>query len=82
KLKDLASSCQVICITHLQQIASQAEHHFKVFKEMSDKRMVTKIKKLNAQDKIEEIARLISGKKITPMALKQAAEMIKEGKGD
>jgi DNA repair protein RecN (Recombination protein N) len=82
KLKDLASSCQVICITHLQQIVSQAEHHFKVFKEMSDKRMVTRIKRLNAQEKVEEIARLISGKKITPMALKQAAEMIKEGKGD
>jgi DNA repair protein RecN (Recombination protein N) len=80
KLKSLACDCQVICITHLQQIASQADHHFKVFKEMSEKRMITKLKQLNSTERVEEIARLISGKKITPIALKQAAQMIEEGK--
>ena len=82
KLKTLASTCQVICITHLQQIASQADHHFKVFKELSGKRMITKLNKLTSSEKIEEIARLISGKKITQTALKQAEQMIEEGKGD
>ncbi len=76
-LKKLASSHQVIVITHLQQIASQADHHFKVFKESSKGRTVTKIKKLKEGERVEEIARMISGERIGELALKQAREMIK-----
>jgi DNA repair protein RecN (Recombination protein N) len=76
-LKNLASSHQVIVITHLQQIASQADHHFKVFKESSKGRTVTQIKKLKEEERVKEIARMISGEKISELTLKQAKEMIK-----
>jgi DNA repair protein RecN (Recombination protein N) len=76
-LKNLASSHQVIVITHLQQIASFADHHFKVFKESSKGRTVTQIKKLEDQERIKEIARMISGEKISELTLRQAKEMIK-----
>ncbi len=76
-LKNLASSHQVIVITHLQQIASLADHHFKVFKESLKGRTVTKIKKLKETERVKEIARMISGEKIGELALKQAQEMIK-----
>jgi DNA repair protein RecN (Recombination protein N) len=76
-LKNLASSHQVIVITHLQQIASFADHHFKVFKESSKGRTITQIKKLEDQERIKEIARMISGEKISELTLKQAKEMIK-----
>ncbi|KPL03453.1 MAG: hypothetical protein AMJ73_07010 [candidate division Zixibacteria bacterium SM1_73] len=76
-LKSLASSHQVIVITHLQQIASQADHHFKVFKESLKGRTVTKIKELKEGERVAEIARMISGEKISELALKQAKEMIR-----
>jgi DNA repair protein RecN (Recombination protein N) len=76
-LKNLASSHQVIVITHLQQIASFADHHFKVFKESSKGRTVTQIKKLKEEERVKEIARMISGEKISELALRQAKEMIK-----
>lgn len=76
-LRSLASSHQVIVITHLQQIASQADHHFKVFKESLKGRTVTKIKELKEGKRVAEIARMISGEKISELALKQAKEMIR-----
>ncbi|MBD3169183.1 MAG: DNA repair protein RecN [candidate division Zixibacteria bacterium] len=60
-LKELAGSHQVICITHLQQIASLADEHFCVAKKMSQKRTLTFVKKLEGEERISEIARLISG---------------------
>jgi DNA repair protein RecN (Recombination protein N) len=76
-LKNLASSHQVIVITHLQQIASLADHQFKVFKESLKGRTVTQIKKLEEEERVKEIARMISGEKISELTLKQAKEMIK-----
>lgn len=75
-LKALASSHQVLVITHLQQIASQADHHFKVFKESVKGRTVTKIKRLNKEERVKEIARMISGEKVSQLTLRQAKEMI------
>jgi DNA repair protein RecN (Recombination protein N) len=76
-LKDLGFSHQVIVITHLQQIASQADHHFKVFKEGIKGRTVTRIKHLDPEERVKEIARMISGEKVSQVTLKQAKEMIK-----
>ncbi len=76
-LKGLASLHQVIVITHLQQIASEADHHFKVFKERAKARTVTRIKKLDQEERVKEIARMISGEKISQLTLRQAKEMIK-----
>ena len=75
-LKALASSHQVLVITHLQQIASQADHHFKVFKESVKGRTVTKIKRLNKEERVKEVARMISGEKVSQLTLRQAKEMI------
>lgn len=79
RLKRLASSRQVICITHLQQIASQAQHHYKVEKAIQRKRTETRIHKLTKEERVEEIARMLAGKRISPAALEQAQEMIREG---
>jgi len=76
-LKDLGSSHQVIVITHLQQIASQADHHFSVFKESAKGRTVTKIRILDRDERVKEIARMISGEKVSPVTLRQAKEMLK-----
>ncbi|MDH4222622.1 MAG: DNA repair protein RecN [candidate division Zixibacteria bacterium] len=78
KMKALSSNHQIICITHLQQIASQAEHHFKVHKEISKNRTVTRIKLLSKEERIKEIARMMAGKKISELTLEHAAEMIEE----
>lgn len=76
-LKNLGLAHQVIVITHLQQIASQGDHHFKVFKETMKGRTVTRIVKLDAEERVKEIARMISGEKVSPTTLKQAKEMIR-----
>jgi DNA repair protein RecN (Recombination protein N) len=77
RLRSLSSNHQIICITHLQQIASFAQHHFRVFKETEKNRTVTKIKELNEKERVKEIARMISGEKISELTLRHAKEMIK-----
>ncbi|MFH1335565.1 MAG: DNA repair protein RecN [Candidatus Zixiibacteriota bacterium] len=76
-LKNLGLTHQVIVITHLQQIASQADHHFKVFKETVKGRTVSRIKRLEKEEQVKEIARMISGEKISEVTMKQAQEMIR-----
>lgn len=78
RMKALSSTHQIICITHLQQIASQADYHFKVYKEVSKSRTITKIKLLSRDERIKEIARMMAGKKISDLTLEHAAEMIEE----
>ncbi len=78
-LKDLASAHQVIVITHLQQIASQADDHFRVSKESIKGRTVTRIKRLEKEERVEEIARMISGERVSRLSLSQAEEMIQDG---
>jgi DNA repair protein RecN (Recombination protein N) len=78
-LKDLASAHQIIVITHLQQIASQADDHFKVSKVNIKGRTVTRIKRLKKEERVEEIARMISGERVSQLSLSQAEEMIQDG---
>ncbi|HVP35481.1 MAG TPA: DNA repair protein RecN [Terriglobales bacterium] len=78
RMKTLSSTHQIICITHLQQIASQADFHFRVYKEVSKNRTLTKIKLLSREERIKEIARMIGGKKISDLSLEHAEEMIEE----
>jgi len=78
RMKALSSINQIICITHLQQIASRADYHFKVYKDVSKNRTITKIKLLSKNERIKEIARMISGEKISDLTLEHAAEMIEE----
>lgn len=75
-MKKMASHSQVIAITHLPQIAGQAGTHYKVSKESEGAKAVTRVLTLNKDERIQEIASLISGTKTTPAALKQAKELL------
>jgi DNA repair protein RecN (Recombination protein N) len=75
-LKNLSTYHQVISITHLPQIAGFADHHFSIEKVTQDKRVISSIKKLPESERITEIARLLSGEKITQASLNSARELI------
>ena len=78
KLKKLADHKQVFCITHLPQIAGLASAHFRVHKEVKGKRTHSGIRELAYEDRVEEVARMASGEKITESALEHAREMIQK----
>ncbi len=76
-MKTIGSKIQIISISHLPQVASRADHHFKVFKSNINDNIVSNITELNGQDRINEIASMISGEKITESAINQASELLK-----
>ena len=76
KLKLVAQSHQVVCITHLPQIASYAEQHFKVDKTVKNNRTFVAIDMLSAKERLEEIAEMIRGEEKTDVTRKQAKEML------
>lgn len=80
KLEKVAEGKQVFCITHLPQIAGLAAAHFLVQKSVKGNRTHSTIEELSYDERVEEIARMSGGEKITPAALKFAKEMIKSGK--
>ena len=67
---------QVITITHLPQVAAKGAHHFKVFKETKDGSTFTQLKKLASQDRISEVAQMLSGEALTEAALQHAKELL------
>jgi len=77
RLKRLAASSQVLCVTHLPQIASFADHHYRVDKREVRGRTVASIEELDAAGRTREIGRMLSGQKLTPEALQHAAQLIK-----
>lgn len=76
KLKGLAESHQIICITHLPQIASLSQEHYAVAKHVHRGRTISTIAHLTQQQKVEEIARLLGGASITPIVRQHAQEMV------
>jgi DNA repair protein RecN (Recombination protein N) len=80
KLSELARHHQVICITHLPQIAKFADHHFTIVKNVIKGRTTTAIKLLDRQDRYKEIARMLGGEEITRTTLDHAREMLEKGK--
>ncbi|MBC8312290.1 MAG: DNA repair protein RecN [Candidatus Marinimicrobia bacterium] len=72
----LAESHQILCITHLSQIAGKGDTHFKVSKNIKGERIVVNVDKLSKKDRIGEVATLISGRKITESSKKQAEELL------
>ncbi len=76
KLKSLSKTHQVICITHLPQIASMADTHFSIEKSVEKDRTSTGIKKLSKEKRVEEIARMLGGKSITSVSLTHARELL------
>jgi DNA repair protein RecN (Recombination protein N) len=77
KLKSLAQTSQVLCVTHLPQIASFADQHFLIEKRESAGRTKTSVRLLKPDERREELARMISGAKVTPESLKYAEQMLK-----
>ena len=75
-LKSLAKFYQVISITHLPQIAGLADHHFIVEKNTNDGRVISSIKKLTENERVKEVAKLMSGENITEASLEGARELI------
>ena len=80
KLAEMAKHKQLICITHLPQIAAFADDHYYIEKNVENERTFTSIRNLSYQDRQEEIARLISGKIITEKTLEHSHEMIELAK--
>jgi DNA repair protein RecN (Recombination protein N) len=76
KLKQLSKTNQILCVTHQPQIASLADHHFFVEKRTTKTRTEISVRELNRNERIEEIARMLTGKDITETARKHAKEMI------
>ena len=76
KLKELAKTQQVLCVTHQPQVASLADHHFVVRKESVKNRTEVRVRELDEPEKVEEIARMLAGEKITETARQHAREML------
>lgn len=75
KISSIAKNHQVMCITHLPQIAAMADHHYLIEKNVKDGKTSTCIKKLNKEEEVKEISRLIGGAKITDTVIESAKEM-------
>ncbi len=78
KLKELAKTQQVLCVTHQPQVASLADQHFLVEKETIKNRTKIGVRELNETEQIEEIARMLTGKEITATARQHAKEMLQK----
>jgi DNA repair protein RecN (Recombination protein N) len=77
KLKSLARSSQVLCVTHLPQIATFGDHHYVIEKKASAGRSRTSIRRVTGEERTEEVARMLSGAKLTETSRKHAEQMIK-----
>ncbi|MDX9904131.1 MAG: DNA repair protein RecN [Bacteroidales bacterium] len=75
-LEEMGRSMQVINITHLPQVASRGTLHYHVYKEESDHSTNTRVRLLNSEERIQEIARLLSGSTVTEAAVRNARELL------
>lgn len=78
KIYQISKFTQVLCITHLPHVASIADYHIHIYKIESENRTKTDIKKLSDDDRIKEIAMMISGNKLTPSSLLNAKELLQK----
>lgn len=77
KLKSIGKGQQVICVTHLPQVAAAGDNHFSIQKNPGDKSVSMEVRKLLKKDRVQEIARLISGEKITKTSIAHAEELLR-----
>jgi DNA repair protein RecN (Recombination protein N) len=82
KLSNLAKSHQLICITHLPQIAVMADNHYMIEKNTKDDLTKTNVKRLGQNETIHEIARIIGGATISDITLQNAREMLENARGN
>ncbi|HTX25097.1 MAG TPA: DNA repair protein RecN [Steroidobacteraceae bacterium] len=77
ELRAVSEGTQVLCVTHLAQVASQAHHHFRVSKISDGRTSRTALNELTAEERVEEIARMLGGVEVTAKAREHAREMLK-----
>lgn len=75
-MNQMSQDIQVITITHLPQVAAKGKIHFKIFKEIKNNKTITNVSVLTLEDKINEIAKMLSGKELTKAALENAKNLI------
>ena len=80
KMADVAGSKQVLCVTHLPQIAAMADTHFSVEKGERDGRTYTRVERLDQPGRVEELARLIGGAALTPALVKSAEDLLRQAR--
>ncbi|RIP34259.1 DNA repair protein RecN [Staphylococcus gallinarum] len=78
KMRDLAQHIQVICISHLPQVATMSDYHLLISKASNDNRTTTQVKELTGYERIDEVARMISGASVTDITRQNAKEMIEQ----
>lgn len=76
KIKELSGNMQVLCITHLPQIAAKGDHHLFVFKEDGEGRTITRIRGLTGQDRVMELAKMLSSDNPTESAISHARHLV------
>lgn len=76
KIAMVASHSQVLCISHLPQVAAMADQHYLIKKEVRNKRTMTTIENVHDEDRTNELSRMLSGAETTPLTLKHAAELL------
>jgi DNA repair protein RecN (Recombination protein N) len=81
KLRQVARTRQVLCVTHLPQIAAYADQHFRVEKREEDGRSATTVAALVRQDRVREVARMLGGESVTDTSLRHALELITQARG-
>jgi DNA repair protein RecN (Recombination protein N) len=79
RLKKLSASNQVLCVTHLAQVAGFADHHYFVEKREVKGRTIAEVEELSGEARTREIGRMLSGQRVTPEALKHAEQLIRLG---
>jgi len=72
----MSKNCQIISITHIPQIASKSDTHLLVYKQINNGKTISKIKELKREERIDEIAKMLSGKKVSESAIKNAKELL------
>jgi len=76
RLKDASLRDQVLCVTHLAQVAAFGDHHYVVEKRESKGRTYATVEELTREQRIRELGRMLAGERVTPEALKHAEKML------
>jgi DNA repair protein RecN (Recombination protein N) len=76
KMQQLGRRRQVICVTHSAQVASLGDAHFRIVKEYDGERTATRIKLLDHQERLEELARMLGGREVTEVTMQHAKQML------
>lgn len=78
KMRELSAHCQVLCVTHLPQVAAQAHHHLKVSKSSDQTHTTTQLQRLNKKQRVDEIARMLGGMTISAKTRSHARELLSQ----